>query len=74
MNWIPYGIGFIDAQHGFVGGSTGGYETRDGGATWTAADMGLSVNKIRFVKRDDGGTTAFAIGQDLYRLDLLALP
>lgn len=69
-DWIPYGIGFIDAQHGFVGGSTGGYETRDGGTSWAAVKMGLSVNKIRFVKRDDGGLTAFAIGQDMYRLDI----
>jgi photosystem II stability/assembly factor-like uncharacterized protein len=70
VNWIPYGIGFVGAQHGFVGGSTGGYETRDGGVTWTPSAMGLSVNKFRFVTRDDGGVTVFAIGQDVRRLDL----
>ena len=69
-NWIPYGIGFIDESHGFVGGSTGGYETRDGGATWTAVAMGLSVNKFRFTKRGDGGVTVFAIGQELFKLEL----
>lgn len=73
-DWIPYGIGFIDEQRGFVGGSTGGYETRDGGATWTAVAMGASVNKMRFVKRDDGGVTAFAIGQEVFRLELPAVP
>ena len=60
--------------HGWVGGSTGGYGTRDGGKTWFAENMGLSTNKIRFVRRTDGGTTAFAIGQDIYKLDLPAGP
>ncbi len=68
--WIPYGISFIDEQHGFVGGSTGGYETKDGGATWKAVKMGTYVNKIRFTTRADGGITAFAIGQDVFKLDL----
>ena len=72
--WIPYGIGFLDEQHGFVGGSTSGYETRDGGKTWTAVAMGASVNKIRFTKRDDGGVTAFAVGQDVFKLELPAKP
>ncbi len=69
-DWIPYGINFIDETSGFVGGSTGGYATRDGGRTWVAQDMGLSTNKIRFVRRADGGVTAFAIGKDVYRLEL----
>jgi photosystem II stability/assembly factor-like uncharacterized protein len=68
--WIPYGINFLDASHGWVGGSTGAYETRDGGQTWHAAQMGLSTNKIRFVKQSNGETAAFAIGQGLYKLDL----
>ena len=69
-DWIPYGINFIDDAVGWVGGSTGGYRTRDGGKTWLAERMGLSTNKIRFVRRADGGTSAFAIGQDIYKLDL----
>jgi photosystem II stability/assembly factor-like uncharacterized protein len=68
--WIPYGIAFIDEQRGFVGGSTGGYGTIDGGKTWSAQAMGLSTNKIRFVQRRDGGISAFAIGKDLYKLEL----
>jgi photosystem II stability/assembly factor-like uncharacterized protein len=71
-DWVPYGIAFMDEKHGFVGGSTGGYETRDGGESWTAVTMGLSVNKIRFVTRADGGKTAYAIGQDVYKLDMPA--
>ena len=71
-NWVPYGIGFLDEEHGFVGGSTGGYETRDGGKNWMPVKMGLSVNKIRYVTRSDGGITAYAIGKDVYRLDIPA--
>ena len=71
-DWIPYGINFMDDNRGWVGGSTGGYATRDGGKTWFPQAMGLSTNKIRLVRRTDGGTTAFAIGQDVYKLDLPA--
>ena len=74
VNWIPYGIGFIDAEHGFVGGSTGGYETRDGGSTWTPSNMGASVNKFSFVVQADGSTTGYAIGQDVRRLELPRRP
>jgi photosystem II stability/assembly factor-like uncharacterized protein len=65
--WIPYGINFLSETHGWVGGSTGGYETVDGGKTWHKANIGLYVNKIRFLPNADGGVTAFTIGQDLYR-------
>jgi photosystem II stability/assembly factor-like uncharacterized protein len=70
--WVPYGIAFVDEKHGFVGGSTGGYETRDGGQTWAAVSMGLSVNRMRFVTRSDGGKTAYAIGQEVFKLDMPA--
>ena len=65
--WIPYGIAFVDESHGFVGGSTGGYETRDGGTTWTKAPMSRSVNKMRFVTDADGKRHVFAIGEAVYR-------
>jgi photosystem II stability/assembly factor-like uncharacterized protein len=71
-DWVPYGIAFMDEKHGFVGGSTGGYETQDGGQNWTAVSMGLSVSKMRFVTRADGGKTVYAIGQDVYKLDMPA--
>jgi photosystem II stability/assembly factor-like uncharacterized protein len=69
-DWIPYGINFLDEARGWVGGSTGGYGTSDGGKTWSAENMGLSTNKISFARRADGGMTAFAIGKDIYKLDL----
>ena len=67
--WIPYGIGFLDTDRGYVGGSTGGYETRDGGTTWHSVDIGLSVNKFSFVTMPDGHIRAFAIGESVYRTD-----
>ena len=72
--WVPYGINFLDEMHGWVGGSTGGFETRDGGKSWQRVNMGLATNKIRFVKRPDGRVAVFAIGQSLYRLDSPPLP
>ncbi len=69
-DWIPYGIAFVSETHGWVGGADGGFETTDGGASWHRVAMGLSTNKIRFVPRTGGGVTAFAIGHDLYRLDV----
>ena len=69
-DWVPYGVSFVDDSHGFVGGSTGGYETRDGGVTWTPTNMGLSVNRFDITMRPDGGKTVFAIGQELHRLML----
>jgi photosystem II stability/assembly factor-like uncharacterized protein len=72
--WVPYGISFLDEMRGWVGGSTGGFETRDGGGSWVPVRMGLSTNKIRFVKHLDGTVSAFAIGQGLYRLDIPRSP
>lgn len=42
-----FGIGFINEQHGFVGTMNSGFETRDGGATWTKINIGRASNKIR---------------------------
>lgn len=64
-----FGVGFLDERRGWIGGSTGGYETSDGGRSWRRVDMGLAVNKIRVV-RQAGRTRVFAIGQDVRRLDL----
>lgn len=63
-----FGIGFIDENWGWVGASTTGFETRDGGRSWTPLDMGRAVNKIRVV-RDGAQTRAFAIGVEVRRFD-----
>ena len=67
-DWIPYGINFMNTSRGWIGGSTGGYETTDGGQSWHAVMMGKSTNKIRVEPRSDGGTSVFAIGLDVYQL------
>ena len=67
-NWVPFGITFLDDAHGFVGGSTGGYATHDGGQSWSKSDMGLAVNKFSLTTRDDGARQIVAIGAQLSRL------
>lgn len=69
-SFIEYGIAFINARHGWVGGFPRGYETRDGGATWAPSlGMGLSVNKIRMLPTRTGHRL-FSVGKDVRRLDL----
>lgn len=63
-----FGIGFVDDERGWVGTTTGGFETRDGGATWAPIAMGIAVNKIR-VLRVGNGFRAFAIGVQVHRFD-----
>ena len=67
-----FGIGFLDEHRGWVGGSTGGYSTRDGGRSWRPVTMGKKVNKIRIV-RDGHGAHVFAIGNEIHRLDIDAM-
>jgi photosystem II stability/assembly factor-like uncharacterized protein len=64
-----FGVGFLDAHRGWVGGTSGGFETRDGGRHWQPVDMGTKINKIRILRVPQGKLRAFAIGQAVYRLD-----
>ncbi|MBC8138868.1 MAG: hypothetical protein H8F28_23565 [Fibrella sp.] len=66
-----FGIGFASDTAGYVGGTTTGYQTLDGGATWTNVAMGQAVNKIRFVKAPGGKTIGYAIGVQVHKLDTL---
>jgi photosystem II stability/assembly factor-like uncharacterized protein len=68
FNLREFGVGFIDKNTGWVGGTTGGYETTDGGKTWRPVEMGKAVNKIRLLKTE-GGFVGYAIGVDVYKLD-----
>jgi photosystem II stability/assembly factor-like uncharacterized protein len=61
-----FGIGFIDANTGWVGTTTTGFQTTDGGATWQRVDMGRAVNKIRLLPTADG-FVGYAIGVDVYK-------
>lgn len=63
-----FGIGFVDENIGWVGGMQTGYQTLNGGKTWTKTPMGTAVNKIRLIKTPDG-LVGYAIGVDVYKLD-----
>jgi photosystem II stability/assembly factor-like uncharacterized protein len=64
-----FGIAFVDEKRGWVGTVKTGYETRDGGKSWSPVAMGKAVNKIR-VTRGPGGARIFAIGVEVHRLDV----
>jgi photosystem II stability/assembly factor-like uncharacterized protein len=68
--WRAFGVGFADERTGWLGGSTTGMQTRDGGLTWTPVEMGRAVNKIRVVRADDGRRAIYAIGAELHTLRL----
>lgn len=59
------GIGFLDANHGFVGGGIPGYyETFDGGNTWTHVTNTAAQRLNRFYKNHLG--SLYAAGRDIY--------
>lgn len=62
-----FGVGFADAKLGWVGTSNGGYQTTDGGATWTLVELGRAVNKVRIVPNKNG-FTGYAIGVDVRKI------
>jgi photosystem II stability/assembly factor-like uncharacterized protein len=65
---VEFGIGFVDARHGWVGTGIGGFETRDGGMTFVRAPIAPSANKIRVVPQAHGPSAVYSIGTELQRL------
>lgn len=63
-----FGIGFIDANRGFVGAVPHAFATTDGGQTWAPAQMGTAVNKVRVIHTPQG-PVAYAIGVEVLKLD-----
>jgi photosystem II stability/assembly factor-like uncharacterized protein len=63
-----FGIAFVSPEIGWVGAMNGGFQTVDGGKTWTPVAMGRAVNKIRLVPAGDG-FVGYAIGTGLFKLD-----
>jgi len=61
-----FGVAFADEMTGWVGATTTGFETRDGGKSWKRVEMGRGVNKIRIVP-DGDQYVGYAIGVDLYK-------
>ena len=64
----PFGIGFIDDKHGFVGTMTSGFETQDGGQTWKPINLGRACNKIRIQRDEAGAVYGYAIGLQVLKL------
>lgn len=58
------GIGFVDAQTGWIGGWNFTTEaTHDGGATWATTGPGFHMNRFRFLTPSLG----YACGQKVYK-------
>ena len=68
-----FGIGFIDANTGFVGTFAGGYATTDGGLTWREVPIAPAANKFDVVWTPDGGRI-YAIGTQVQVFDFAYLP
>lgn len=68
-----FGVGFANADLGWVGTTKGGFETKDGGRHWEHVEMGRVTNKIR-VLPDGEHFTAYAIGSDIYKYTSEDLP
>ena len=64
----PQAVAFLTPERGWVGTTTSGFETRDGGASWVRTHFGRNVNRIRIVAHPEGGYVVYALGQDLYKL------
>ena len=62
-----FGIGFIDENHGFVGTMNSGYETKDGGLSWTPINLGMACNKIRIYRDANGKIYGYAIGVEVLK-------
>lgn len=63
-----FGIGFIDENHGFVGTMNSGFETNDGGKSWSKIDLGIACNKIRIYKNSANKVFGYAIGVNVFKL------
>jgi photosystem II stability/assembly factor-like uncharacterized protein len=64
-----FGIGFINENVGWVGGEYNGYETLDGGLSWTSKDIGQYANKMSVVSNTDGSKTCYAVGLNVYKME-----
>jgi len=64
-----FGIGFVNADVGFVGTAAGGFATSDGGKTWERAPIARAANKFQAVATDKG-VRLYAIGTEVQAIDL----
>ena len=67
---VELGIGFADARHGWIGSTVGGFETRDGGVTFTPVPIAPAANKFRIVEGEGRAASVYAIGTAVQRMRL----
>ena len=58
------GIGFVSRDKGWIGTTVGGFETSDGGKSWTPSSLAPKANKIR-THAADGTPMVYAIGSEV---------
>jgi photosystem II stability/assembly factor-like uncharacterized protein len=63
-----FGVAFIDDNTGFIGTMNTGFQTNDGGKSWSKIDLGKACNKIRIVHKPDGTVYGYAIGVNVFKL------
>lgn len=63
-----FGVAFIDENNGFIGTMNSGFETSDGGKSWTKIDTGVACNKIRIYRNRNGTLYGYAIGVSVLKL------
>jgi photosystem II stability/assembly factor-like uncharacterized protein len=61
-----FGVGFANEMTGWIGTSTSGFATQDGGKSWQRVNMGRAINKIRIVP-DGSHYIGYAIGVDVFK-------
>ena len=64
-----FGVAFLNENVGWVGAAPNGFQTTDGGRSWTATAMGNAVNKIRLMETELGHV-GYAIGVEVHRMDV----
>jgi hypothetical protein len=61
-----FGVAFADELTGWVGTTTSGFATTDGGKNWQRVNLGRAVNKIRIVA-DGAHYVGYAIGLEVFK-------
>lgn len=64
-----FGIGFLTENHGYVGTLNSGYETNDGGKSWSPINLGRACNKIKIYKTAEGLNYGYSIGVSVFKLE-----
>ncbi len=64
-----FGVLFVNENLGFVGTTTGGYQTTNGGVNWIKTDLGKYTNKFRLLETKKGKRVV-GIGSEVWMLDI----